>query len=192
MSENKILLGTSGWSYREWVGPFYTENDKSLLKACTRVFNTVEIDSTFYRYPSRGTVMGWTRYSPEGFVFTAKLPKLITHEKKLDMAQGIQKDLETFIELLEPLWLSGKLGCLLIQLPPKYDYKPKQLEEFLRILPNHVKFAVEFRDLSWMREETWALLQKYGVATRLWMSLCFRLMYILQQILHISDGMGKA
>ena len=164
MSENKILLGTSGWSYREWVGPFYTENDKSLLKAYTRVFNTVEIDSTFYRYPSRGTVMGWTRYSPEGFVFTAKLPKLITHEKKLDMAQGIQKDLETFIELLEPLWLSGKLGCLLIQLPPKYDYKPKQLEEFLRILPNHVKFAVEFRDLSWMREETWALLQKYGVA----------------------------
>jgi uncharacterized protein YecE (DUF72 family) len=164
MSENKILLGTSGWSYREWVGPFYAENDKSLLKAYTRVFNTVEIDSTFYRYPSRGTVMGWTRYSPEGFVFTAKLPKLITHEKKLDMAQGIQKDLETFIELLEPLWLSGKLGCLLIQLPPKYDYKPKQLEEFLRILPNHVKFAVEFRDLSWMREETWALLQKYGVA----------------------------
>jgi len=162
MNENSILLGTSGWSYKEWVGPFYT--DKSLLKAYTRVFKTVEIDSTFYRYPSKGTVMGWVRYSPEGFVYTAKLPKLITHEKKLDMAQGIQEDLEKFIELLEPLWLGGKLGCLLIQLPPKYDYRPKEFEEFLRILPRHIKFAVEFRDLSWMREETWALLQKHDVA----------------------------
>jgi uncharacterized protein YecE (DUF72 family) len=108
--------------------------------------------------------MGWFRYSPEGFVYTAKLPKLITHEKKLDLAQGVQEDLEKFIELLEPLWLGGKLGCLLIQLPPKYDYKLKEFEEFLKILPSHVKFAVEFRDLSWMREETWTLLQKYGVA----------------------------
>jgi uncharacterized protein YecE (DUF72 family) len=164
MNENNILLGTSGWSYREWVGLFYTEKNKSLLKAYTRVFKTVEIDSTFYRYPSKGTVMGWVRYSPEGFVYTAKLPKLITHEKKLDLAQGIQEDLEKFIELMEPLWLGGKLGCLLIQLPPKYDYKPKEFEEFLKILPRHIKFAVEFRDLSWMREETWTLLQKYGVA----------------------------
>jgi uncharacterized protein YecE (DUF72 family) len=162
--KENILLGTSGWSYREWVGPFYTEKDKSLLQAYTRVFKTVEIDSTFYRYPSKGTVMGWARYSPEGFVYTAKLPKLITHEKKLDMGQGIQEDLEKFVELMEPLWLGGKLGCLLIQLPPRYDYRPKELEEFFKILPSHIKFAVEFRDLSWMKEETWALLEKYGVA----------------------------
>jgi uncharacterized protein YecE (DUF72 family) len=164
MNENNILLGTSGWSYREWVGPFYTDKDKSLLKAYAGVFKTVEIDSTFYRYPSKGTVMGWARYSPEGFVYTAKLPKLITHKKKLDLSQGIQEDLEKFIELMEPLWLGGKLGCLLIQLPPKYDYKPKEFEEFLKILPSHIKFAVEFRDLSWMRDETWALLEKYKVA----------------------------
>lgn len=164
MNENNILLGTSGWSYKEWIGPFYTEKDKSLLKAYTRVFKTVEIDSTFYRYPSKGTVMGWTRYSPEGFVYTAKLPKLITHEKKLDLAQGIQEDLEKFIELMEPLWLGGKLGCLLIQLPPKYNYRPKEFEEFLKILPKQIKFAVEFRDLSWMREETWDMLKKYAVA----------------------------
>jgi uncharacterized protein YecE (DUF72 family) len=164
MSENNILLGTSGWSYREWVGPFYTEKDKSLLKAYTRVFRTVEIDSTFYRYPSKGTVLGWARYSPEDFVYTAKLPKLITHEKKLDLGLGVQKDLDKFIELMEPLWLGGKLGCLLVQLPPKYDYKPRELEEFFKILPSQVKFAVEFRDFSWMREDTWALLRKYGIA----------------------------
>jgi len=164
MNKDNILLGTSGWSYREWVGPFYTEKDKSLLKAYTRVFKTVEIDSTFYRYPSKGTVMGWARYSPEDFVYTAKLPKLITHKKKLDLSLDVQEDLEKFIELMEPLWLGGKLGCLLVQLPPRYDYKPRELEEFLKILPSQVKFAVEFRDLSWMREETWVLLKRYDVA----------------------------
>jgi len=161
---NKIFLGTSGWSYKEWIGPFYTEKDKSLLKAYSKVFRTVEIDSTFYRYPSKGTVMGWTKYSPEGFIYTAKLPKLITHKKKLDINEGIEADLQKFIELMEPLYLSGKLGCILIQLPPKFDYKPQQMEDFFKILPTHVKFAVEFRDPSWMREETWKLLEKYHVA----------------------------
>ena len=160
----KILLGTSGWSYKEWIGPFYTKMDKSMLRAYTKVFGTVEIDSTFYRYPSKGTVMGWTRYSPEGFVYAAKLPGLITHDKKLELSQGIEQDLEKFIELMEPLVLSSKLGCILIQLPPKFRYRPEQLEGFFKLLPTHVKFAVEFRDLSWMRDETWALLEKYKVA----------------------------
>jgi uncharacterized protein YecE (DUF72 family) len=159
-----FLLGTSGWSYKEWIGPFYSRFDKSMLRAYTKVFETVEIDSTFYRYPSKGTVMGWTRYSPEGFVFTAKLPGQITHEKRLDLAEGIDQDLQRFIELMEPLILSGKLGCVLIQFPPRFDYKPKRLEDFFRILPTHVRFAVEFRETSWIRAETWDLLKKYNVA----------------------------
>ena len=55
-------MGTSGWSYKEWIGPFYFQKDKSMLRAYTKVFKTVEIDSTFYRYPTKGMVMGWTRY----------------------------------------------------------------------------------------------------------------------------------
>ena len=161
---DRVFIGTSGWSYKDWVGPFYNEKDKSLLGAYCKVFRTVEIDSTFYRYPSKGTVMGWVKYSPEGFIYTAKLPKLITHTKKLDVNEGIETDLQKFIELLEPLYLSGKLGCILIQLPPKFDYTPDQLEEFFKILPTHVKFAVEFREQSWMREETWKMLEKYNVA----------------------------
>jgi uncharacterized protein YecE (DUF72 family) len=161
---DKVLLGTSGWSYKEWTGPFYAKEDKSLLRAYTRVFRTVEIDSTFYRYPTKGMAMGWARYSPEGFVFTAKLPKLITHEKKLGLAGDVEEDLERFIEVMEPLFLGGKLGCVLIQLPPSFDYKPRELEGFFRMLPSQVKFAVEFRNLSWMRQETWSLLEKYGVA----------------------------
>jgi uncharacterized protein YecE (DUF72 family) len=161
---SRILLGTSGWSYKEWVGPFYSQEDKSFLKAYTKTFSTVEIDSTFYRYPSKGTVMGWARYSPEGFVFTAKLPKLITHKKKLGIVSDVEQDLNTFINLMEPLWLGGKLGCLLIQLPPSFSYRPKELEDFFKILPSQIKFAVEFRNMTWMREETWPLLEKYRVA----------------------------
>lgn len=160
----KMYLGTSGWSYKEWIGPFYTKMDKSMLRAYSNVFKTVEIDSTFYRYPTKGAVMGWTRYSPEGFIFAAKLPGLITHEKKLDLGKGIEKDLETFMELMEPLYLSGKLGCVLIQLPPKFDYRPKEMEDFFKLLPTHVRFAVEFRHPSWMRTDTFELLEKYRVA----------------------------
>jgi uncharacterized protein YecE (DUF72 family) len=161
---DNILLGTSGWSYKEWIGPFYSKEDKSLLRAYTKVFKTVEIDSTFYRYPNKGMVMGWARYSPEGFVYTAKLPQLITHEKLLDTSRGVEEDLQRFLDLMEPLSLSGKLGCLLIQLPPKFNYRPKELEDFFKVLPTHVKFAVEFRNLSWIRPETWPLLERYGVA----------------------------
>jgi hypothetical protein len=64
-----VLLGTSGWSYREWIGPFYAKGEKSMLKAHSKVFKTAEINSTFYAYPSKGTVMGWTRYTPEDHVF---------------------------------------------------------------------------------------------------------------------------
>jgi uncharacterized protein YecE (DUF72 family) len=151
---DNLFLGTSGWSYNEWIGPFYTRMDKSKLRAYTRVFKTVEIDSTFYRYPSKGTVMGWTRYSPEGFVYTAKLPGQITHDKKLILEEGVEQDVQRFIELMEPLVLSGKLGCVLIQLPPKFDYRPTELESFFRILPTHVKFAVEFRERSRSEEHT--------------------------------------
>jgi len=161
---DNVLLGTSGWSYKEWIGPFYSKDDKSLLRAYAKVFKTVEIDSTFYRYPTKGMVMGWARYSPEGFVYAAKLPDLITHKKLLDPSQGVEEDLQRFLDLMEPLSSGGKLGCLLIQLPPKFSYKPNELEGFFKILPTHVKFAVEFRNLSWIRPETWPLLEKYNVA----------------------------
>jgi len=161
---NNIFLGTSGWSYKDWIGPFYTKKDKSMLRAYAKILKTVEIDSTFYRYPSKGTVMGWTKYSPDGFVYCAKLPKLITHEKKLDLDEGAEEDLQKFIELMQPLSLSGKLGCILIQLPPKFEYEPEKLEVFFKALPTHIRFAVEFRHPSWMRKETWTLLEKHRVA----------------------------
>ena len=164
MSKENILLGTSGWSYREWEGHFYKKGEKRKLRAYSRVFKTVEIDSTFYRYPSKGMVMGWLRYSPSDFVFAAKLPKVITHDKKLRLKEGVKADLLAYLELMRPLQLGGKLACLLIQLPPKYDYNPDNLESFFEFLDPLFKYAVEFRNLSWMRNETWSLLKKYGIA----------------------------
>ena len=164
MSRENVFLGTSGWSYREWEGVFYQKSEKRKLRAYSNVFKTVEINSTFYRYPSKGTVMGWLRYSPSDFVFTAKLPKVVTHDKKLGLKGDIKADLKAYLDLMRPLQLGGKLGCLLIQLPPSYDYNPENLEAFFEILDPLFRYAVEFRNLSWMRNETWSLLEKYEAA----------------------------
>lgn len=164
VSADNILLGTSGWSYREWEDPFYQKGEKHKLRAYSRIFQTVEINSTFYRYPSKGTVMGWLRYSPSNFIFTAKLPKVITHDKKLGLKHDVQADLDAFLEIMAPLQLNGKLGCLLVQLPPSYGYAPDNLDAFLGMLPRQFRFAVEFRNLSWMREDTWQLLRQHDVA----------------------------
>ena len=159
-----VLLGTSGWSYKEWVGPLYNNNTESKLHAYSEVFRTVEIDSTYYAFPGKGIAMGWKMHTPPGFLFTAKLPKAITHDKKLDLGLGVEVDLRRFVDLMSPLATSDKLACLLIQLPPSYKFDPDGLEAFLNILPKNVRFAIEFRNLSWMREETWPLLARYNVA----------------------------
>jgi len=163
MNDRNVFLGTSGWSYKEWEGPFYRNAEKSKLRAYSQVFNTVEIDSTWYRFPSKGTVMGWLRYSPSDFVFTAKIPKLITHDKMLGLKAEVQADLDKFLDIMQPLQLDGKLACLLIQLPPSYSFNPENLESFFQKLQLQFRFAVEFRHLSWIRDETWELLKKYGV-----------------------------
>jgi uncharacterized protein YecE (DUF72 family) len=164
LSLGNVLLGTSGWSYKEWEGNFYQEKEKRKLRAYSSVFKTVEIDSTFYRYPSKGAVMGWLKYSPGDFVFSAKLPKLITHDKKLGLKGEVKADLDSFLDLMRPLQLGGKLACLLIQLPPKYDFNLENLEAFFGLLDPVFRYAVEFRNLSWMRPETWDLLKKHEVA----------------------------
>jgi len=150
----RVLLGTSGWSYEEWVGPVYDQRDRSKLSAYSGVFLTAEIDSTFYAYPTKGTVMGWLRYTGPGFVFTAKVPRLVTHEEKPDPEAGAERDLKRSFEIISPLTLNGKLGCLLIQLRPKFSFDLDKLERFFKIIPPDVRCAVEFRHASWMRPET--------------------------------------
>lgn len=159
----EVRLGTSGWSYEEWVGPFYPSRESSKLSYYGQVFQTAEIDSTFYSYPKKGMVFGWLRYTPPDFVFTAKIPQVITHDKHLD-ARLVQEDLKRFCELMEPLQSNGKLACLLIQLPPSFRFNPEKLESFFETLREPYRYAVEFRHKSWIRDETWRLLTKFHVA----------------------------
>ncbi|MEM3004311.1 MAG: DUF72 domain-containing protein [Candidatus Bathyarchaeia archaeon] len=160
---SEILLGTCGWSYAEWEESLY-EKRGNKLRQYTSVFPTVEIDSTFYRNPDAGTVLGWARHTPQDFLFSAKLPRTITHRKALDTAQGVEPDLDRFLEVMRPLVDAEKLACILVQLPPFIRFNPERLESFLAILSRPPEYAVEFRDVSWMREETFRLLERYQVA----------------------------
>jgi len=161
----EIILGTSGWSYKDWEGIFYKPGESKFRKYC-QVFNAVEIDSTFYSYPNPEFIEGLAKAAPEGFTFAAKIPSLITHDKKLDIGKAVEKDLTRFLELMSPLKNSKKLGPLLIQLPPKFVYPDhfEILSNFLKILPKDYRFAVEFRDVSWLRSDVLNTLSKYDVA----------------------------
>ena len=167
-----IRIGTSGWSYKEWEGVFYPNSKTPKLTFYSSIFNTVEIDSTFYANPSRGLVIGWVQNTPKNFEFAVKIPRTITHEKELDLRKGAEVDLLKFLDLVNPLHETEKLGPLLIQLPPSFDsQKIDKLEEFLEALPTKsektYKFSVEFRNKSWLEEdekkEMISLLRKYNV-----------------------------
>jgi uncharacterized protein YecE (DUF72 family) len=158
-----LLIGTSGWSYDEWIGPFY-DKKQGMFTNYARVFRTTEINSTFYSYPTERLVEGWTRTAPPGFVFAAKLPQLITHDKWLRLSEGVEDDMWRFIQLMQPL--AEKLGPILIQLRPMFTYKESvaDLEKFLEILPKNHEWAIEFRHDSWLRKETYQILEKHNIA----------------------------
>jgi len=162
----ELFIGTSGWSYNEWAGVFYPDSKTNKLSYYSKTYTTAEVDSSFYAYPSKGLVLGWARYTPDNFVFSVKLPQLLTHEKRLDLDKGVEADLVRFLSLLKPLLASGKLGPVLIQLPPSYSFQTDfgKLKAFLERSPEDVKFAVEFRHPSWLKEEVWSLLRSKNVA----------------------------
>ncbi|MBI2649313.1 MAG: DUF72 domain-containing protein, partial [Thaumarchaeota archaeon] len=159
-------LGTSGWSYKEWVKVFYPTNETKKLTYYASIFNTVEIDSTFYAYPAQGTVYGWEKNTPVGFVFSAKIPKLITHDKRLDLEKGVMADLFRFLDLMTPLIKAGKLGPVLLQLPPSFSYDKdyNRLKSFIEAAPKDILLAAEFRHLSWLKDEVNQLLRKHNIA----------------------------
>ncbi len=156
-------IGTSGWSYDEWVGRLYPTRQTPKLRYYSSIFSTVEIDSTFYAYPKPEMVQGWARNTPVGFRFSPKLPNIITHEKKL---QDTEQDTIKFLDLIKPILDSNKLGIILVQLPPSFTIKYyAALESFFKILPSDYKYAVEFRDRSWQDTKTWELLTSHGISS---------------------------
>jgi uncharacterized protein YecE (DUF72 family) len=161
----KVFLGTQGWNYEGWIGPFYPPGTKTkeMLSLYAGVFDTVEIDSTFYAIPSETSVKGWAARTPNDFIFSLKLPSEITHRNRLRDSQDL---LEQFIQ--RAALLGHKLGCVLIQLPP--DFSPNEqaaLRSFIDALPSRLRFAVEFRDANWLTPETINTLARRNVALTL-------------------------
>ena len=159
----EFAFGTCGWSYAEWEGIFYPEKSGKLSQYC-KIFPTVEIDSTFYALPNEGTVRGWATRTPSEFTFSAKLPQTITHKKSLELDRGIESDLNQFINTMHPLVEAKKLSVILAQLPPSLEFDAEKLESFFSILPERIHFAVEFRNNSWLRNETFKILESYNVS----------------------------
>jgi len=155
-------LGCSGWDYDEWIGPFYRSSQQSKLAAYAAVFDTVEINSSFYRAPTPGMVQGWRRFSPEGFQFAAKVPQTVTHEKLLAVTAA--KELKEFCDTMRPLLDAGKLGPLLLQLPPRLRYSERALRPFFALLPREFPWALEPRNKTWMVPEAMDLLREFHVA----------------------------
>jgi uncharacterized protein YecE (DUF72 family) len=163
----KILIGTSGWGYDEWIGPFYPKSLKKedFLLFYSEIFFTNEINTTFYNTPSRWVVQNWANKTPRNFIFSAKIPQTITHEHKLDI-DLCMKDLNYFLDSMEPLIEAKKMLSFLIQLPPtfKKDEHFGNLKEFINSWPRDLEIddyclAVEFRHKSWMDDEVFTFLK---------------------------------
>ena len=160
-----IRIGTQGWNYDAWVGPFYPTGTRAAdyLSVYARAFGTVEVDSTFYAIPAAKTVRGWAERVPAGFKFALKLPQEITHENRLRDSADLAA---LFFDRAREL--GDKLGPVLIQLGP--DFAPAELPalaQFLPLLPGDVQVAVEFRQRGWIHDGVLALLAEHGVALAL-------------------------
>lgn len=161
----RILIGTSGWVYKEWADDFYRglKPPEHFLFYTTQ-FSTVEINATFYRMPNLKTVRGWRDKAPRGFRFAVKGSRYITHIKRLN---NLERSVGAFTRRVRPL--KEKLGPLLWQLPPNFGKDLPRLEKFLKRLPKSFSHAVEFRHPDWMADDTFALLRQHG-ASSVWIS----------------------
>ncbi|MBN1149500.1 MAG: DUF72 domain-containing protein [Anaerolineales bacterium] len=142
-----FYIGTMGFSYKDWNGAFYPAGMKAhrYLAYYSRIFNAVEVDSTFYGAPKANTVRHWAAATPDGFRFCLKVPRQITHDAGL---VGVEADLAQFLEIARSL--GEKLGVVLFQFPPSFTAKQlPALQRLLPELPTDIRFAVEIRDQSW-------------------------------------------
>jgi uncharacterized protein YecE (DUF72 family) len=159
--EGRIIVGTSGWHYPHWRGPFYPADlpKQTWLPFFADRFPAVEVNNSFYRLPEAGTLALWGNQTPAGFQFAVKAPRTITHLKKLRNAAG---SLELFLGRVQHL--GEKLGPILFQLPPRWHANPQRLGEFLALLPQRHRYAFEFRDRSWHCLEVYKLLTEHDAA----------------------------
>jgi uncharacterized protein YecE (DUF72 family) len=157
----KLFVGTSGYSYKEWKGAFYPEDlpADDMLRYYALRLPSVEINNTFYRFPREHVLTGWAEQVPADFKFVLKASQKITHMKRL-------KDVEEEVAYLlkTACVLEHRLGVILFQLPPNLKKDIPRCEAFLDLLPDTMRFAVEFRHATWFDEDVYALLRKHNCA----------------------------
>jgi len=173
----QIRIGTSGWLYKHWQGIFYPEDisQKQWFAYYARSFDTVEINSTFYHLQNASVFEHWWQQAPAGFCYAVKGSRIITHIQRLESCQDT---LETFLSRAS--LLGEALGPILFQLPPSFSVDLGRLQKFLALLPKGFSFVLEFRNPTWLTEEVFALLERFGVA------LCIHDMPPLQVPLRIT------
>ena len=160
-AEAPVRIGTSGWHYAHWRGPFYPEKFPAakMLDFYARYFDTVELNNTFYRLPPETAPLEWARQTPAGFLFAAKGSRFLTHMKKLkDPETGIAR----YFERVDRL--GRKLGPVLFQLPPRWEVDCERLETFLVALPRGHRYAFELRDPTWHIPEVYRILRRHRAA----------------------------
>lgn len=159
--QGKIHIGTSGWHYKHWVGTFYPPDLKKSehFNFYAQLFDTVEINNSFYRLPSEKTFIQWKETAPENFLYAVKANRFITHMKKL---KDPKASIERFFRNVD--YLERTLGPILFQLPPKWRCNEKRLQEFLQALPAGYQYAMEFRESSWYNERVYDMLNTHNVA----------------------------
>ena len=157
----KLHVGSSGYSYKEWKGPFYPKDlpESQMLRYYAERFPTVEINNTFYRMPSREVLERWAGETPDTFRFVLKAPQRLTHQKRL---KDVGDSLPYFLDVSEAL--GAKRGPFLFQLPPNMKKDAPRLDAFLAELPSAARAAFEFRHASWFDEETFGILRARGAA----------------------------
>ena len=151
-----IRIGTSGFSYQDWIGPVYPEGlpEREQLGFYAREFSTVELNVTYYRVPGPQVVVGWVRKTPDTFLFSVKAFGGLTHERE-------NPDFQGFVGALHPLIEAGKLGCILAQFPHAFhpDARNRDYLKRLRDGAGELPVVVEFRDAAWVRPATFDLLR---------------------------------
>ena len=163
MPSSKLHIGTSGWSYKDWVGPFYPPSTKQAeyLSFYAGKFDCVEIDSTFYGTPRQTTVEKWATLTKPGFIFAPKVPKEITHQKRLKNCSAEWSEYVQTMQILGP-----KLGPVVLQFDFNFTFEKhfKNLEEFLEKNPYNIRMCVEVRHKSWINDLFYDLLKKHNIA----------------------------
>jgi uncharacterized protein YecE (DUF72 family) len=157
-----VHVGCSGWNYKDWRERVYPKGTppSRWLEHYATLFDTVEVNSTFYRLANRDAVARWVEQTPEHFVFALKASRYLTHIKRLtELGQGIER----FYERIEPLVGTPKMGPLLWQLPGNFQRDDERLAKALAALPEG-RHCFEFRHESWFVPEVYALLRERGVA----------------------------